>query len=185
MSSGQRRLGKYELKERLGRGGMAEVWKALDTQLQRIVAIKFLHTDLRADPDFMTRFVREAQAIASLRHPNIVQIHDFQASTEPDNTAYMVMNYIEGPTLAEYIRNTSRIGMFPSLSDIVHLFVSISSAIDYAHRRGMIHRDIKPTNIMLDRRHSPGQPIGKPILMDFGIVKLLGTSANTLTGTGS
>src|SRR5438874_4621116 len=186
MSSGQRRLGKYELKERLGRGGMAEVWKALDTQLQRYVAIKLLHTDLRADPNFMTRFVREAQAIASLRHPNIVQIHDFQASTdELDNTAYMVMNYIEGPTLAEYIRDTSRIGMFPPLADIVHVFASISSAIDYAHRRGMIHRDIKPTNIMLDRRHSPGQQMGKPILMDFGIVKLLGTSANTLTGTGS
>src|SRR5713226_4558399 len=105
----RRRLGKYELQERLGRGGMAEVWKALDTQLQRYVAIKFLHADLRADPDFMTRFVREAQAIASLRHPNIIQIHDFQTTTDADNPAYMVMNYIEGPTLAEYIRDTSRL----------------------------------------------------------------------------
>src|SRR5437867_4446296 len=184
MSTGPRRLGKYELQQRLGRGGMAEVWKALDAQLQRIVAIKFLHADLRTDPGFMTRFVREAQAIASLRHPNIVQIHDFQTSTEPDSPVYMVMNYIEGPTLAEYIRDTSRMGKFPSAADIVLLFASIGSAIDYAHSRNMIHRDIKPSNIMLDQKNASRQSTGKPVLMDFGIVKLLGASvANTLTGT--
>src|SRR5712691_4755394 len=75
-----RRLGKYDLLQSLGHGGMAEVWKARDTQLQRYVAIKLLHPNLQADPDFVTRFQREAQAIASLRHPNIVQIHDFQVS---------------------------------------------------------------------------------------------------------
>src|SRR5947209_898321 len=131
MSSGPRRLGKYELQQRLGRGGMAEVWKALDTQLQRYVAIKFLHTDLRTDSNFMARFVREAQAIAALRHPNIIQIHDFQTSTDADDIAYMVMNYIEGPTLTEYIRDTSRLGKFPSPADIIYLFTSVGSAIDY------------------------------------------------------
>src|SRR5437660_9216028 len=75
-----RRLGKYELQVLLGQGGMAEVWKALDTQLQRYVAIKLLHANLQADPDFITRFTREAQIIAALRHPNIVQIYDFYIS---------------------------------------------------------------------------------------------------------
>jgi len=78
MSTRPRRLGKYELQERLGLGGMAEVWKALDTQLQRHVAIKLLHANLKEDPHFIARFEREAQLIASLHHPNIVQIHDFQ-----------------------------------------------------------------------------------------------------------
>ncbi len=82
-----RRLGKYELLQSLGHGGMAEVWKARDTQLQRFVAIKLLHANLQADPDFVARFQREAQAIASLRHPNIVQIHDFQVSLPPESSA--------------------------------------------------------------------------------------------------
>src|ERR1700720_3009459 len=88
-----RRLGKYELRERLGHGGMAEVWKALDTQLQRYVAIKLLHTNLKEDPHFNARFEHEARLIASLHHPNIVQIHDFQlASSDEEGTiAYMVM----------------------------------------------------------------------------------------------
>ena len=183
MSTGPRRLGKYELQERLGRGGMAEVWKSMDIQLQRYVAIKFLHVDLRADPNFMTRFVREAQAIASLRHPNIVQIHDFHTPTESDDTAYMVMKYIEGPTLAEYIHNTSHRGNFPPFTDIMYLFSAINSAVDYAHQRGMIHRDIKPSNIMLDQRDAVLQHLGKPVLMDFGIVKLMGSSSHTLTGS--
>ncbi|TMC85945.1 MAG: serine/threonine protein kinase, partial [Chloroflexi bacterium] len=78
MSAGQPRLGKYELEKRLERGGMGQVWKAYDTQLRRYVAIKVLHADLQANPDFVSRFSREAQFVASLRHPNIVQIHDFQ-----------------------------------------------------------------------------------------------------------
>src|SRR5947209_4343957 len=139
--------------ERLGRGGMAEVWKAFDPQLRRYVAIKFLHANLRSDSDFMIRFVREAQVIASLRHPNIVQIHDFQLTLLQDESplAYMVMDYVEGQTLADYIRSTSRTGRFPSANDTVHLFTSISLAVDYAHQHGMIHRDIKPSNILLDK----------------------------------
>ena len=91
--SGSQRLGKYELRERLGRGGMAEVWKAFDSQLERYVAIKLLHADLQADPEFITRFFREARAIASLHHPNIVQIHDFQTTQSPEANipiAYML-----------------------------------------------------------------------------------------------
>lgn len=184
MSTQPRRLGKYELQERLGQGGMAEVWKAFDPQLRRYVAIKFLHTDLRASPDFIARFIREGQAIAALRHPNIVQVYDFQTSSleDGDSLAYMVMDYIEGQTLAHYIRRTSQIGRFPSPREIVQLFTSISLAVDYAHQHGMFHRDIKPANILLDTRNTRNNPMGEPILTDFGIAKMVG--AETLTTAG-
>lgn len=181
-----RQLGKYELQERLGQGGMAEVWKARDTQLQRYVAIKLLHANLQADPNFMTRFLHEAQVIASLRHPNIVQIHDFQVyrPSETDNPlAYMVMAYIEGQTLADYIAKTSARGNFPTPAEIVNLFTSISLAIDYAHQKGMIHRDIKPANILLDRHTTARNPMGEPILSDFGLAKLLGVTAGAVTAS--
>src|SRR6516162_1622356 len=127
-SSNPQRLGKYELRESLGRGGMAEVWKAYDSQLERYVAIKLLHADLQNDPEFLTRFSREARVIASLHHPNIVQVHDFQIAQPPESNgplAYMVMDYVEGQTLAQYIRSTSRIGKFPSATELVQLFASI------------------------------------------------------------
>lgn len=179
-----RRLGKYELRERLGQGGMAEVWKAFDTQLQRYVAIKVLHPKLLEDPNFVTRFELEAQLIASLHHPNIVQIHDFQVSRPPESDrtlAYMVMAYIDGETLASYIGHTSAQGNIPSPTEIVNLFTSISLAIDYAHGKGMVHRDIKPANILLDKNNTTRNPMGEPILTDFGLAKLLGVSASTFT----
>jgi serine/threonine protein kinase len=185
MSTSPRRLGKYELQERLGHGSMAEVWKALDTQLQRYVAIKLLHANLKEDPHFIARFEREAQLIASLHHPNIVQIHDFQiASSEQEGTlAYMVMDYVEGQTLADYIRSTSSRGNIPTPAEIVQLFTSISLAVDYAHQHGMIHRDLKPANILLDKRNTVRNPMGEPILTDFGLARLMGFSAGTLTST--
>src|SRR5689334_14522084 len=99
MSTRPRHLGRYELRQCLGQGGMAEVWKAYDTQLQRYVAIKLLHADLQNDPNFIARFEREGRVIASLHHHNIVQVHDFQVVRQPNtkNTiAYMVMDYVEG-----------------------------------------------------------------------------------------
>ena len=179
-----RRFGKYELRSQLGHGGMAEVWKAYDTQLQRYVAIKILHGNLQADPNFVSRFQQEAQVIASLRHPNIVQIHDFQVSQPPESstpTPYMVMDYIEDGTLAHYIANTSARGKIPSPVEIVNLFTSISLAIDYAHSKGMIHRDIKPANILLDRHNTTHNSMGEPILTDFGLAKLLGATAGAIT----
>ncbi|HZR43342.1 MAG TPA: serine/threonine-protein kinase, partial [Ktedonobacteraceae bacterium] len=187
MNTSLQRLSKYELLVRLGHGGMAEVWKALDTQLQRYVAIKLLRADLQNDPSLVTRLEREARLIASLHHPNIVQIHDFLVShpSEIEGTVvYMVMDYVEGPTLAQYLQNTSRVGRFPSPNDIVHIFTPICLAIDYAHQKGMIHRDIKPANILLDKRDASKDPIGDPVLTDFGIAKLLGTSLNVRTNTG-
>src|ERR1700694_1370871 len=104
------RIGKYELREWLGQGVLAEVWKAWDTQLQRFVAIKLLHTDLQNDPEFLKRFEREARMAASLHHPNIMQVYDFQIVRMPESgglVVYMVMEYIGGPTLAQYITQTS------------------------------------------------------------------------------
>jgi eukaryotic-like serine/threonine-protein kinase len=179
-----KRLGKYELRERLGHGGMAEVWKAFDTQLKRYVAIKILHPKLLEDPNFVTRFELEAQLIASLHHPNIVQIHDFHVSRPPESDrtfAYMVMAYIEGETLARYIGHTSALGKIPSPVEIVNIFTSISLAIDYAHGLGMVHRDIKPANILLDKNNTARNSMGEPILTDFGLAKLLGVSASTFT----
>src|SRR6266852_6791832 len=184
MSTNPQRLGKYELRERLGQGGMAEVWKAFDTQLQRYVAIKVLHSKLLEDPNFVTRFELEAQLIASLHHPNIVQIHDFQVSRPPESDktlAYMVMAYIDGETLSSYIGHTSAQGKIPSPAEIVNIFTSISLAIDYAHGKGMVHRDIKPANILLDKNNTTRNPMGEPVLTDFGLAKLLGASASTFT----
>jgi eukaryotic-like serine/threonine-protein kinase len=185
MSTNLRQIDKYILQERLGLGGMAEVWKAKDTQLQRYVAIKFLHADLQNDPNFVTRFEREAQLIAALHHPNIIQIYDFRVSRPPetnDTLAYMVMDYVEGQTLAQYLRNTSHQGRFPSYPTLLQLFAPICLAVDYAHQKGMIHRDIKPSNILLDRRNTAQNPMGEPILSDFGIARLLSTSNTMQSG---
>lgn len=180
------RLGKYELLETIGHGGMAEVWKAFDPKLHRYVAIKLLHADLRTDPEFKTRFSREARFVAALHHPNIVQIYDFQTTHSLEanaSVAYMVMDYVEGGTLADYIQTTSKAGKFPSAMDIVRLFASISKALDYAHQEGMIHRDIKPANILLDKRHVAPNSVGEPVLTDFGIAKIVGASSDTISGT--
>src|ERR1700685_3718352 len=109
MNTNPGRIDKYELQELLGQGRMAEVWKAFDTQTRRYVAIKFLRANLQVDPDFVTRFQRETPAIAALRHPNIVQYNDFAILQSPEMgnvTAYMVMDYVDGKTLADYTRTT-------------------------------------------------------------------------------
>src|SRR5215469_15286133 len=96
----------------------------------------------------------------------------------------MVMEYVVGKTLAHYIQTTSHLGKWPDPTEIVHLFASISKAIDYAHQEGMIHRDIKPENILLDKRHTGSHSIGEPVLTDFGIAKIIGTSSGTMTDMG-
>jgi eukaryotic-like serine/threonine-protein kinase len=186
MSTEPRRLGKYELRSRLAQGGMGEVWKAFDTQLERYVAVKLLRADLQSDPDFVTRFEREAVLVAALRHPNIVQIHDFQISMEAETNnplAYMVMDFVEGQTLADYIRATSRKGLFPPNSDLLYIFTATSLAIGYAHQKGMVHRDIKPANILLDQRTRGARSMGEPVLTDFGIARLQGVTSSTVMGS--
>ena len=179
-------MNRYELQERLGQSSIAEVWKAFDTQMHRYVAIKILHGNLQADPEFVTRFQREVQVIASLHHPNIVQYYDFSTSLLPgaaNANAYMVMDYVEGWSLANYIRNTAREGKLLPITDIVRLFTSIGIAVEYAHRQGMVHGDIKPANVLLDKRNTSRNPMGEPIVTDFGVAKLLGSTAASTSGS--
>src|SRR5437763_6301745 len=190
IDSDAQHLGKYELRERLGHGRMTELWKAYDSQLQRPVAIRILHADLQDDPDFLARFESQARIIASLYHPNIVQIHDFQISHTPGSEhadIYIVMDYIEGQTLAEYINNTSRIGRFPAAPAIVKLFSSICQAVDYAHQQGMLHLDIHTGNILLYKKASSNSgalsDVGEPIFINLGIAQLLSTNISMLSGS--
>lgn len=182
MRTGPRWLGKYELREVMGQGGSAEVWRAWDSQLQRAVAIKMLHADGQAE--FLRRFEREARMVASLHHPNIVQVHDFQVvnGLKPGHfISYMVMEYVEGPNLAQYIAHTSAKRQFPTPLQVVQLFASLGSAIDYAHQHKVIHRDIKPANILLDAHTTTHNGMGEPILTDFGIARLRDISTGMMS----
>ena len=189
MSTDLQYLGKYKLQERLGQDGIAEGWKAFDIQLQRNVVVKIPHADLQNNPNFMDRFWslpldQEVQVIASLHHPNIARIHGFQVSlpqASRNPLAYLVMDYIEGQSLADYIRNTSFKGEFPSATGLLRLFASLASAIDYAHQQGIIHGNIKPSTILLDKRNTTHHPMGEPMLIDFGIIRLLGIPAGALS----
>ena len=172
---------RYELLKRLGKGGQGDVWLAVDQRLQRNVAIKTLKTPWVNSA--RVRFEREATSLAGLKHSNIVQIYDFglPASTElEDGEAYLVMEYIEGETLRRYIERTSHQGLFPSATDILYLFGAIGEALDFAHQAGIIHRDIKPDNILLDKHNTLHNAMGRPVLTDFGLVKL--QDVLTLTG---
>ncbi len=184
MGADLQHLGKYALQQRLAHHRMAEVWKAYDSQLKCPVALKFLRANGQTDPGFATRFVREAEVIASLHHPSIVQIHDFGLlpPQEPGTViAYLVMDWVEGQTLSAYIRGASRLGKVPPGTDIVSFFTLIGLAIDYAHRSGVIHGNLTSNNIFLHQRYSslPNR-IGEPLLTHFGLVGLRGSAAGTL-----
>src|SRR6266516_7720368 len=184
MSTIPRDLGKYELQQHLGRGSAGEVWKGYDTQSHCNVAIKLIHTDLQSDPNFMTRFTREGQVITTLHHPNLVPMREVNISRPPqtnETTAYFVMDYIEGQTLADYINATSHKGNFPSADQIVYLFTTLGVAIDYAHQHGIVHGNIKPGNILLDKHNTKNFEDGEPVLADAGLTQLLGNAA----GVGS
>src|SRR5581483_2593880 len=182
MNTNPEQTNKYELQELLGRAGMVEVWKAFDTGARRYVAIKFLHASAQMDLNFVTRFQHETLAIAALYHPNIVQYYDFsilQSPTAGQTTASLVMNYVDGGTLADYIQNTSHKGKFLSTVDTVRLFTSIATAIGYAHEHGIVHGQLKPTNILLDKRDTSYNIMGMPVVTDFGIHKLLDLAARS------
>lgn len=163
---------RYKIEALLGQGGMSAVYKATDPNLKRVVAIKLIHPHLSSDPMFVQRFESEAAAVASLRHPNIVQVYDFN---NDDGTYYMVLEFIAGETLQDRMKRLVDNGRQLSLEDTLKFMLNISDAIGYAHQRGMVHRDIKPANIMLDVH-------GQAILMDFGIVKIMGGESHTTTG---
>ncbi len=169
-----RKLGKYVIIERLGRGGMAEVYRAYHENLDRYVAIKALHAFLADDPEFKTRFEREAQNVAKLKHPNIVQVYDFDYD-EASESYYMVMELVEGSTLKDILLALGERGERMPLAEAVRIVREAASALAYAHSRGMIHRDVKPANLMLDHDR-------RVVLTDFGIAKIVTGAQFTASG---
>lgn len=185
MSTTPQRLGRYELKKVLGHGSTGEVWQGYDLKARRDVAVKLLHPDLlQSDPNFMSLFMKDWQPIIALHHPNIVQVHEVNISRPSDSngtTPYIVMDYVEGQlTLADSIQRTSRADNFPSASDLVYLFNSLGQALDYAHEQGVVHGNIKPTNILLDLHNTVHVAGAEARLTDFGIAYLPGNKNRAL-----
>jgi serine/threonine protein kinase len=181
MSTPPQKLEKYELRQPLGRGNVGEVWKGYDSQHGYDVAVKILHTDLQSDPHFLNRFLTEGKKVASLHHENIVPVYDVAVNTQEQAnniTAYIASEFIEGQTLAQYLASAHTQGTRLSLHDIVYLFTSLGVAIDYAHKQGVIHGNIKPANILLDKHHTERFTEGEPMLTDFGMPLLLGNTAS-------
>ncbi len=162
------KLGPYEIQSPLGAGGMGEVYRALDTRLDRVVAIKVLASHLSSSPELKQRMEREARAISSLNHPNICQLYDIGSQ---DGTDFLVMEFLEGETLAEKLRKGA-----PPLSEIYKTGITVAEALAFAHHSGIVHRDLKPGNIMLTA--------GGAKLMDFGLAKPLGAQT-AATGSGA
>src|ERR687894_855517 len=169
--------GRYELEDLLGRGGMAEVRRAVDTRLGRPVAIKQLRTDLATDPTFQARFRREAQSAAGLNHPNIVAVYDTGEETDPrtgTSIPYIVMELVEGPTLRDVLRDGRKI--LPERA--LELTQGVLDALSYSHKAGIVHRDIKPANVMLTGN-------GAVKVMDFGIARAVADTSATMTQTAA
>jgi eukaryotic-like serine/threonine-protein kinase len=165
--------GRYELGGVIGRGGMAEVYRARDLRLDRVVAIKTLRSDLARDPTSQARFRREAQSAASLNHPSVIAVYDTGEDSMGDTPVpYIVMEYVDGHTLRDLLRENRRLRPEKAM-EIVD---GILRALDYSHRGGIIHRDIKPANVMMTREHEVK-------VMDFGIARAMADSAATMTQT--
>lgn len=165
--------GRYELDGVIGRGGMAEVYRARDLRLDRTVAIKTLRSDLARDATFQARFRREAQSAASLNHPSVIAVYDTGEDTMGNSPVpYIVMEYVEGMTLRDLLHADRR--LLPERA--LEIVDGILQALDYSHRGGIIHRDIKPANVMLT-------PQGEVKVMDFGIARAMADSAATMTQT--
>jgi len=164
--------GRYKIEALLGQGGMSAVYKAIDPNLKRVVAIKLIHPHLSVDDDFVDRFKREAAAVAALRHSNIIQVYDFNADND---IYYMVLEFIPGETLQDRLKYLKKSDAKMPIEQAANIVIDICNALGYAHKQGMIHRDIKPANIMLNTD-------GQAILMDFGIVKILDATTHTATG---
>ncbi len=168
-------LGKYQLNEPLGAGGMAQVYRAVQLPLERSVAVKVLHPHLAEQEIFRERFLREAKAVASLRHPHIVQIYDYDFM---NGTCYMAMEFLDGASLEDRLKKLADQAGAPTplpLPEALRITIQVAEALAFAHRQGVIHRDIKPANIMQTAE-------GRTILTDFGIATILHETRLTVDG---
>lgn len=178
-------IGKVRIEKLLARGGMAEVYLGTHLTLERPVAIKLLHSHIEEEPTLLERFHREAKVVAGLRHPNIVQLFDFDTM---DGHPYIVMEYLKGPTLANYLRGLHQNNERIPLHQVARLLKGITDALDYAHGQSVIHRDIKPGNIMLhsNKRTIPlDQPLTndvEAVITDFGLVRIMNAASQTASG---
>lgn len=171
---GQTIGGRYKLETLLGQGGMSAVYKANDPNLRRTVAIKLIHPHLASDTTFVRRFEEEAAAVARLRHPNIIQVFDFSYDRDLD-VYYMVLEFVPGETLQSRLITLTKAGRRLPLNEVIQVGVTLAEAVDFAHQHDLIHRDLKPANVMIT-------PKGQPVLMDFGIAKIVGGEFRTATG---
>ncbi|HET8912467.1 MAG TPA: protein kinase [Ktedonobacteraceae bacterium] len=178
MSEISQHIEQYDLANQLGQGHAGEVWKGYHSKTGRDVAIKIFHPDLlQSDPHFLHYFLQQKDQLLLLEHPNIIRIRDINIERAENNAgviAYMVQDYIQGQTLAQYMQRTAHQGTVPPVSEVVYLLMCIGSAIDYAHQKGIVHGDIKPTNILLDQNNCSQSPTGEPMLGDFGMANLPG-----------
>ena len=164
--------GRYRLIAPLGEGGMATLWRAVDEQLDREVAVKLLRPQFGADPGFTARFKQEARSAGQLSHPNIVSVYDY--GTDPvDAAQFIVMQLVDGEDLAAILRDRGRL----STNDAVRVAAEVASALEAAHRRGIVHRDVKPGNILI----TDGDKTVK--VTDFGIARAVSEASMTVTGT--
>jgi serine/threonine-protein kinase len=163
-----KQLGEYQIEALLGQGGMARVYRAMDVRLKRQAVIKLIDPPSRNDPGYVMRFEREAQIIGRLDHPNIVRLYRFD---EQDGWLYMAMQYVEGADLGVVLASYRADQELIEPDDACRIIREICSALDYAHRNGVIHRDVKPANILLDRQGG--------LISDFGLALIteIGTAA--------
>jgi serine/threonine-protein kinase len=165
--STRKQIGKYDVLEVLGRGGMGVVYKAMDSRIKRLVAIKMMTGEVAKDPDYLKRFYREAQSTGILQHPNIVVVYDLG---DEEGNPYLVMEYLEGITLDKVIAARSELLIY----DKLNILIQVLEGLAYAHQRGIVHRDIKPQNIMVLRDRTVK-------IVDFGIARM-GNTGLTKTG---
>jgi serine/threonine protein kinase len=161
-----KQLDEYRIDRLLGQGGMAYVYLATDVRLKRKAAIKVIKTPLSADPEYVKRFEREAQAVARLEHPHIIRLYRYGKSK---GLLYMAMQYVEGPDLKSLLATYRQNQDFIDLKDATQILRDVCTALDYAHGQGVIHRDVKPSNIIVDNQ-------GRAYLMDFGLARMSGVS---------
>ena len=174
MNSNRRYLGPYQLQQRLGGNGTDEVWQAFDERQQRVVAVSVLHVSPQEESELIPRFLYETKNLQNLEHPNIARILDVQvappAVNEHQSTdAYIVTEYVEGPSLAAYLAATSHIGKFPTVANLHQMLAPIASALDYAHQNGIIHGRINPTSIVFDAHSATKDSPGEPRIVNFGM----------------